>query len=118
MNYLKRLQLHWTRTLKTEKNCSASHSYEPGTLRPSNHTNAEHFFGFYLQVFRQAGPPPELNPFILFLIFKFKLIDFVKVEFNLNSSIIREGIQIQNSKFKFNPTLVTTTGRLFGLSGK
>ena len=28
---------------------------EPGTLSLPNHTNASHFFGFCLQVFRQAG---------------------------------------------------------------
>ena len=36
-------------------------SYEPGTLRLSDHTNAEHFFGFCLQVFCQAGPPQRVD---------------------------------------------------------
>ena len=31
-------------------------SYETNTLPLSNHTNAEHFLGFGLQVFRHAGP--------------------------------------------------------------
>ena len=35
---------------------SGNRSYEPGTLRLSNHTNTEQFFWFSLQVFRQAGP--------------------------------------------------------------
>ena len=30
--------------------------YETGTLRLFNNTNTEHFFGFCLQVFREAGP--------------------------------------------------------------
>ena len=37
--------------------------------------------------------------------FKFKFIDFAKSNLNSNSSITRERIQIQNSKFKFNLTL-------------
>ena len=35
---------------------SGNRSYEPGTLRLSNHTNTEQFFWFSLLVFRQAGP--------------------------------------------------------------
>ena len=35
--------------------------YEPGTLRLSNHINAEHFFGFCLLAFRQAGPPQRVD---------------------------------------------------------
>ena len=36
-------------------------SYEAGTLRLTNHTNTEHFFGFCLQVFYQAEPPHSLR---------------------------------------------------------
>ena len=36
-------------------------SYEPGTLRLSDHTNAEHFFWFCLQVFCQVGPPQRVD---------------------------------------------------------
>ena len=36
-------------------------SYEPGTLRMSNHTNAEHFLGFCLRIIRQAGPPQPVD---------------------------------------------------------
>ena len=32
-------------------------SYEPGTMRLSNHTNVEHFLRLCLQVFYQAGSP-------------------------------------------------------------
>ena len=35
--------------------------YEPGTLRLSNHTNAEYFLWFCLQVFRHAGPPQRVD---------------------------------------------------------
>ena len=36
-------------------------SYESGTLYLSHHTNAEHFVGFRLQVFCQAGPPQRVD---------------------------------------------------------
>ena len=36
-------------------------SYEPGTLHLSSHTNAQHLFGFLLQVFRQAGPSKRVD---------------------------------------------------------
>ena len=35
-------------------------SFKPGTLRMSDHTNAEHFFGFCLQVFCHAEPPKRV----------------------------------------------------------
>ena len=54
-----RIFLHWWPALSPfslnnfgEKKMSW---YEPGTLRLSNHTNAEHFFGFFLKMFHQAG---------------------------------------------------------------
>ena len=38
-------------------------SHEPGAGRLYNPTNAEHFFGICLQVFRQAEPPqPVAKP--------------------------------------------------------
>ena len=40
------------------------HDYEPSALRLSNHTK-EGFFGFCLQVFRPAGPPQQVNCFVL-----------------------------------------------------
>ena len=35
-------------------------SHEPGALHLSNHTNAEHFYRFCLQVFLWAGPPQRV----------------------------------------------------------
>ena len=36
--------------------------YEPGTVRLSNHTNADHaFWGFCLQVFHEAGPQQQVD---------------------------------------------------------
>ena len=37
-----------------EKALFGVRSYEPGSLRLSNHANVEHFLMLYLQVFRQA----------------------------------------------------------------
>ena len=34
---------------------------EPGTLRLPNYTDAEHFFGLCLQVFRQTMPPQRVD---------------------------------------------------------
>ena len=36
-------------------------SYEPDTLRLSNHISEEHPFWFCLLVFCQAGPPQRVN---------------------------------------------------------
>ena len=53
-------------SLKRDVHCCIYSNYtvrlcEPGTLHLSNQTNAEHFFGFCLQHFRQAGPPQRVD---------------------------------------------------------
>ena len=60
-------------------------SYEPDTL--SHHINAEHFFGFCLQVFRQSGPPQRAD--YLALMVNKRKVSFPRRQRRIASSRIR-----------------------------
>ena len=71
--------------------CIIVRSHEPSTLHLSSHNNAEHFFGFYLQVCHQAAPPQWVD--CLGQMRNKRKVFFPKVQQCIASSEIEPGVR-------------------------